>query len=456
MGDNNILPKGGFLRGVLAGLTLIVLIFIGLAVAFPLIIATGPAPAIVSELDSAPAQPAVEPEESSGGISINTEAPAPTQLIASPAPIVETEPEVAIEAEASAPVSSVSQIETMPTNDIQIGNNDSAPATVVAPVISAIEAPEEADIPVVESTTQTPVVSTEVNSGSGENDTTTEPQVAEQDVETNPVTEIATETPTIIASTDEPTTSVELTGQTLIPESEPTAVETPTTDTAFGANSASFLDGGELPLMSFILLANTVAEAEVLSGFTTPITLAVASDNPDANDVIASYRATGGEAVLLLPSEGEGTLRKGGDPSVVATLLDDTLGNIDGVLGVMDGPDGNVNQDTRMMSAILAKLSETGHAIMTVNGLGLNRTSILALEAGVPATDITRTVNTDDGTIAVIRALDKVVLQLGDQRSVTIFAHATPDMLFALKFWLESQKAQSVTIAPVSASILRN
>ena len=126
------------------------------------------------------------------------------------------------------------------------------------------------------------------------------------------------------------------------------------------------------------------------------------------------------------------------------------------MLGVIAGPDGDVAQDTRMMNAILAKLSETGHAIMTLNGLGLNRTNIMAQEAGVPVTDISRVVGTEDGTIAVIRELDKLVLQIGDQRSVTVFAQATPDMLFALKFWLESQKAKSVTIAPVSASILRN
>lgn len=459
MGDNNILPKGGFLRGVLAGLTLIALIFIGLAITFPLNVATGPAPAIVSELNIAPAQPVLEPEESSSGISVNTDAPTPAQLVANPAPLRDAAPDVAIEPETAAPVSIVSQIEAMPTNDIQIGSSESAPPVVTTPTISAIEVPVVADTPTVEDTTQAPVVSTEIRSGSGEYDTTTEPQGAEQAVEPDPAPENTTETPTVIEVTEEPSTGVELSGQTLIAASEPTQVDTVESsvpDTAFGAFSAEFSDDGELPLMSFILLASTVAEAEVLTGFTTPITLAVASDNPAANDVIASYRAAGGEVVLLLPSEGASALRKGGNPSDAPAFLDATLANIEGVLGVMDGPDGDVNQDTRMMSAMLAKLSETGHAIMTVNGLGLNRTSIMAQEAGVPATDISRVIDTVDGTIAVIRELDKLVLQIGEQRSVTIFAEATPDMLFALKFWLESQKAQAVTIAPVSASILRN
>ena len=455
MGDNNILPKGGFLRGVLAGLTLIALIFIGLAASFPLIVPGGPAPAIVSDLNIAPAQPVLAPEESSGGISINTDTPTPTQLLASPAPLGGTAPDITIAPEPAAPVSTVSQIETMPTNDIQIGYGESVPPVVAAPTVSAIEAPNVADVPNVEDTTEAPEVSVEITAA-GETVTTTEPQAVEPVVELTQASNDPIETPTVTEVAEEPTTSAGVSDQAPAPSSERTQITSADTGNAFETFSAVFADDGDLPLMSFILAADTVAEADLLKGFSTPITLAVASDNPAANEMVASFRATGGEAVLLLPSEGANVLSKGGNPADAGALLDATLAKIDGVLGVMDGPDGNVNQDTRMMSAMLAKLSETGHAIMTVNGLGLNRTSILASEAGVPAADISRVVNTEDGTIAVIRELDKVVLQIGDQRAVTIFAKATPELLFALKFWLESQKAQAVTIAPVSASILRN
>ncbi len=461
MGDNNILPKGGFLRGVLAGFTLITLVFIGLAVAFPLNVATSPTPAIVSEVNIAPAQPVVELEESSSGIFVNTDAPTPTQLIANPAPLGNTSPEVEIEPETAAPVSIAPQINAMPTNDIQISSNESAPPVITSPTVNAIEMPvvAAADTPTVEEATQAPVVSTEIGSGSSESDTTTEPQVVEEIVEFVPAS--IPEVPALTEVSETPTASVELAGQTLIPAIEPASddtdeVEQSVPNTAFGSFSAEFSDDGERPLMSFILLVNTVDQAEILTSFTTPITLAVAADNLAANDIIANYRAAGGEAVLLLPSEGANALRKGGNPSDIPTLLEAAFANIDGVLGVLDGPDGNVNQDTRMMGVLLAELSKSGHAIMTVNGLGLNRTSILAQESGVPATDISRVVDTENGTIAVVRELDKLVLQIGNKQSVTVFAEATPDMLFALKFWLESQKAQAVTIAPVSASILRN
>ncbi|MBL4872963.1 MAG: divergent polysaccharide deacetylase family protein [Rhodobacteraceae bacterium] len=453
MGDNNILPKGGFLRGVLAGLTMISLIFIGLAMAFPLNVAISPTPAIVSELITAPAQPVVETEESSSDISLNTEPTIPIQPVINPSPLGVSAPDVAIAPETAAPVSIVSQIDAMPTNDIQIGGSASAPPSIVAPMVSSIEVPIAAETPTVEETTQAPVVSVDISAG--ENDTTTGPQTSQE--VGSPVAVI--ENPTVINLAAKPSTGVNLAGQTLIKTAEPVlvdAVEQSEPNTAFGAYSAKFTDDGRKPLMSFILLVDTLDQAEVLTGFSNPVTLAVASDNPAANDIIASYRAAGGEVVLLLPTEGPNALRQGGSPSDVPAFLEATMANIEGVLGVMDGPDGNVNQNARMMSAILAELAQTGHAIMTVNGLGLNRTSILAQEAGVPATDISRAIDTSDGAFAIIKELDKLVLQIGDQRSFTIFAQATPDMLIALNFWLKSPKAESVTIAPVSASILRN
>jgi hypothetical protein len=80
----------------------------------------------------------------------------------------------------------------------------------------------------------------------------------------------------------------------------------------------------------------------------------------------------------------------------------------------------------------------------------------MAVENGVPVTDISHIIDVTKGTIAVIRELDKLVLQIGDKRSITVYALARTDMLFALNFWLESNKAQLVTLAPVSAAILRN
>ena len=475
MGDNNILPKGGFFRGVLAGLTLIALIFIGLANGFPLMVTTSSAPTMVTELETAPAQPTPESEESSSDIVVSADAPTPLQPENNLAPLEDASPIMATEPNITAPVSTISQLEAVPTNDIQIGSSASAPPVISLPSVPVIEVPVISVSPTVEETTLAPVVGSEIVQAAAENDITTEAQITETDpeptiivepaavTETPVVTEtsVVTETPAVIEATEEQASEIELAGQTLIAAPEPTQNDaTEVSDSlpgsAFSAFSAEFTDNGALPLMSFILLATSVADAEAVSSFSTPVTLAVAPENPAAKDIISSYRASGGEVVLLLPSEGESALSKGGNPSDVPSLLGAALENADGVIGVVDGPDGKVNQDTRMMSALLAQLSVTGHAIMTVNGLGLNRTSILAQEAGVPATDISRVIDTADGTIAVIRVLDKLVLQIGEQRSVTIFAEATPDMLFALKFWLDSKKAQAVTFAPVSASILRN
>lgn len=438
MGNSNILPRGGFFRGVLAGLILIFFVFVGLAVVFPLSVVTGPAPTPVTELNSAPTQPSLDTTESAPAISIPSDAPVPTQLGDNPVPFQAAAPEVAIAPETSAPVNTVSNLDDLPSSsDVQLGSGESTAPAVRLPTIPTVEAPTIVDTPAVEKSTEAPDVTVAIS-----------PAIPESDTE-------AGET-----STDEDQSGGHvLSGQTIIQPEDPEQVivaETPAPSTAFGAYSADFEDIGDLPLMSLILLATTVEEAETVAKLLAPITVAVESSNPAAGDIIASYRALGGEVVLLLPNEGPNALKKGGNPDEVPAQLDAALANSAGVIGVMDGPEGDVNQDAQMLTAILAKLSETGHAIITVNGLGLNRANIMAQESGIPATGILSVIDVTQGTIAVIRELDKIALQLGDQRSITVYALATPDMLFALNFWLESETAKVVTVAPVSASILRN
>jgi len=479
MGDHNILPKGGFFRGVLAGLTLIALIFIGLANVFPLMDGTSPQPATITELSAVPVEPTSTVEESSTDIPPSTEAPEPSQIVTTlePEPVEDTAPVVlSTEPQTAAPVSAVAQADDTASSDIQIGSSITASPTMSSPAAPVIEAPVVASSLTSQESIDVPSVSSEIAQASSENDTSTSVQITEQAAEpmiveepkvvVEPVAEpeileiesVVSDEPEV---TDASNGGLELTGQTLIVSSDPVEENTPVeagpvTINAFSDYSAPFADDGPKSLLSFILLAETVEESNIISSFSTPITLAVAAENPNANAIIANYRATGGEVVLLLPSEGDSALRKGGNASDVPQLLGTALSNSDGVMGIMDGPAGDINQDTRMISAIVAQLSQTGHAIMTINGLGLNRTSILAKEAGVPAADISQYIEIDNGTIAVVRSLDKLVLQIGNQKSVTVYAESNPDMLFALKFWLDSEKSKAVTVAPVSAAILRH
>lgn len=440
MGYNNILPRGGFLRGILAGLILIFFVFVGLSAYFPLPVEVGPTPAPVTELDGAPLQPALDVEDSSEGISVPMETPAPSQLAEVPATINDTAPEVAIAPAVAAPVNSVSALEPMSTpNDIQIGSDESAVPVVVMPTAPEITTDIVVDEPTVEIETQLPQVTTELEDTSLESDIT---------IETEPSQPEAASVEDAV-SVVEPAATLELSGQTLINQTEPDAEDEPAPTVqvgAFEAFSTDFADEGDLPLLSIILLASTVTEAQTVASIPAPLTLAVASDNPDAAEIIASYRALGGEVVLLLPTEG----------SDIPARLDAILADSDGVIGVLDDPEGSINQDARSLGGIMAKLTETGHAIVTVDGLGLNRATVMAKESSVPATGISHIIDTSHGTIAVVREFDKVVLQLGDQRSVSVYASATADMLFGLNFWLESQKAQVVTVAPLSASIRRN
>ena len=398
------------------------------------------APVVVAESPVVVADdPVLETEDSSGGITVSMETPSFNQAPEAPVATAGFSSKVVVGSIASQPITTVSTLNPiLRTNDIQIGTSRSSAPVVVIPVAPISEAQNSIVTPEVEAVSQAPNVVSDLNNATSGSKFDADVATAE----------------TVAASTD----GLKLGGQTLAQlnaaKAEPAPIST--TDNHFETYSAEFADNTALPSLSIILLATTVVEAQTMAILPAPLTLAVEFDNPDAADIIETYRAAGGEAVLLLPTDGPNFLGKGGDPANIPGQLDAILANSDGVIGILDGPEGKLNQDNRMLEGIYAKLTKTGHAMITVDGLGLNRASIMARESGIPATGISHVLGTTKGTIAVVRALDEVVLKLGDQRSVTVYARVTPDMLFGLNFWLESQKAQLVTVAPVSVSILRN
>ncbi len=424
MADGNILPRCGFLRGILAGIILVFFIFMGLSALFPLSVQKTSEPLPVVEIAPTVAQPELATTELDASVTIPVDA-APAVLSA---PVTIT----------SVAVGSDTDTATDSSN-IQLGGGNHAAPVLGAPSTPLVEAPAIVATPAVEDTVTAPVVTVEIGSSPSMNDITR-----------------------LDSNTDVPSSGgLLLTGQALIQNSvsepEPEVFEVAPADvSAFEAYSVAFDDTSDLPLMSFILLASTVAEVETVAILPVSLTVAVEASNPNIAEIIASYSAMGGELVLLLPQEGQNELRKGGDPAIVPAQLDAALVGSQGVVGILDGPEGNVNQDPRMLTAVLSKLSETGHAIITVNSLDLNRASILATKNGIPVTNISHIVDVTKGAIAIIRELDKLVLQIGDKRSISIYALATQDMLFALNFWLKSNKAQLVTLAPISAAILRN
>ncbi len=447
MGESVSSQKGGFFRGALAGLILVVLIFCGLAAGFPLSDRFDPSMAPNVEITTTNPQPGSVEQDSYGVISLPSESPAPTVFGANPVPFQTTTEEVAIEPVSSAPVNAVSTLDSMPTSSgIEIGAAEDKAPVVELPVVPVLEAQAAIEAPVVEEESQAPVVVQSSTPSATIQPTLTDAEDAGDE-----------EAVTAGQSLEKPAGGFALSGQTIIPPAavdETSRVENTSSTASFLSFRQPFDNTSDLPLLSFVLLADDIATVDSILALPVPITLAVNVENPNAEGLISHYRDNGGEVVALLSTSKPDELQNGGSPELVAPFVSAALAATAGTIGVMDGPDGDVNQDTKMLTALFAELSKTGHAVLTVNGVGLNRAEILAKEAGVPAASISKVFGPEDGKVTVIRGMDKVILQMGDLKSVTVYASATSDLISALKFWLKSQKAKLVTIAPVSAVVV--
>ena len=250
-----------------------------------------------------------------------------------------------------------------------------------------------------------------------------------------------------------PATGFALNGQTLVSPSGDGAANIASPGTAGGAFASyaqSFDATTDKPAVAIVLLADNVAQVETAMALSEPVSIAVSADNPDAADIVSKVRSFGGEALIFLPPEGPHSLRSGTDPATAVASLRDSLASIPAVIGIVDGPDGDLPSDTRLLSAVLDTLDEQGFGVVTTTSIGLNRAEMMAGEAGIPAASIVRRIDSEPGKIPVIRQMDKAVLQIGDGNKTVVFGAASNDVLSALKFWMKSNKAQNVTVAPVS------
>lgn len=380
MDDGNFLPKGGFRRGMLAGVIFIVFAFFVLAGLFPL----GVPKIVVASVPSETAQTMTEVLE-----------------------VAEQQAIEAVAAETPDPVFPVDAPQAIPT---LADNSDAETSGVALP----------------ESSSETAMV------------IATAPQLSGTE-------SIAPDEVSSIEVAEKPIGGFEPTGQTNIPTAGETAsVENAAGGLAFETYALTFGDFTGKPLLSIILLAETIEQADSVSALTIPVTLAVSPLNPDAAAIIGQYRAKGGEVVLMLPSNGALSLQNvtaENVPAVVTMALENTTG----VIGIIDS---NSGEDATQVNAVLTELGKTGHALIT--------TTSVTVESGVSATSIIGTLDNLEGKIAVLREMDNAVVQIGSGTSGTVFGNASDDTISAISFWLKSQKAQTVTVAPVSASILRN
>lgn len=459
MGESNTAQRGGLFRGVLAGLIVVFIIFCTLSYIYPLKNLFTELSAPDAAISAAPVMVAINVQEPSqqetfGAISLPSDSFSPVQFGTSPSPFQSAEADVSITpAPTVAPVSASSTLAAAPNAEgTSFGLTEEKPPVVEMPETPVVEAPTIEETPSVEETVEVPDVVTSSNTT-----VTVDTQIAV--AQPAPAVEDSAVTADVDSSAlDKPTGGFSLSGQSIIQPDEtqePSGVENTSSTTSFASYKAVFADDQGLPLLSFILLVESLSEVAEVALLPAPVTLAVSPSNPNAAEIIAAHRENDGEVILLLPADTPDALHNGGDPTQIAARLDAILMNMNGVIGVLDGPDGDLIEDQRMLTTLIAELDKTGHALVTVDGVGRNRANIMAAQAELPATSISQSMIGGMDKVAIIRQLDKTILGIGDIPSITVYADSVADFVPALKFWLKSMRAKQVTVAPVSASILR-
>jgi polysaccharide deacetylase 2 family uncharacterized protein YibQ len=205
------------------------------------------------------------------------------------------------------------------------------------------------------------------------------------------------------------------------------------------------------PLMAIVLmdggtdLTGGPVGLAALRSFPYPLTFAVDATLPDAATRMADYRAQGFEVMALM------NLPQGATASDAEVALAAALDRVPEAVAIMEGAATGL-QDSREASEQIAQaVLETGHGLV-LQSKGLNTVHKLATRSGVPAGLIFRDFDSAGQTPTVIRRfLDQAAFRAGQEGGVIMVGRVRPDTISALLLWGLQDRAERVSLAPVSA-----
>jgi len=232
--------------------------------------------------------------------------------------------------------------------------------------------------------------------------------------------------------------------QTAPPETSATAAQPRAIDT-YAIPFTRF--SPDLPVMSIVLIDTPESRLErvTLLGFALPVTFAVDATQPDAAEAVRSYRENGFEVVLLangLPQEGTA--------QDLERAFEGAVNVVDEAVAVLDTPNGFLSKTRVALDAVLGRLQDSGHGLLTLPQ-GLNTAEAAARRAGVPGLTAYRMLDAEREQSGVIsRYLDRATFTAGQEGHVVVVGHSYADTVTALYAWQQSNRAQSVQVAPVS------
>ncbi len=214
-------------------------------------------------------------------------------------------------------------------------------------------------------------------------------------------------------------------------------------------------DVGAKPLMSIILIdvGNSGAPLNSVATLELPLTFAVPVDRSDAALAAQRYSENGHEVLALSPRSVQMSLSGGQSQEQVSKLLSDFFDILPKSVGLLDVSEATLQNDRVLSKYVMRSLSESGHGLVTYDQ-GLNVAKREADKIGVPASLVFRVLDQKgEADKSIQRHLDRAAAEAQQQGHVLVIGTTRERTIQAVLKWSQGRAAQSVAIAPVSATM---
>ncbi|MEP0566087.1 MAG: divergent polysaccharide deacetylase family protein, partial [Paracoccaceae bacterium] len=202
------------------------------------------------------------------------------------------------------------------------------------------------------------------------------------------------------------------------------------------------------PLLSIVLVnSGSALDAAQLEELPEFIAFGIEAGAAGAAQMARAYRDAGRE-VVMIPS-----LPKGATPQDVEQALRVNFETITEAVAVMDVSGGSFQADRAAVSQVVDVIATSGHGLITFPR-GLNTAHQRATRAGVSTGLIFRELDgAGENGEEIQRTLDRAAFRARQDEAVILVGTTQATTLIALLEWVLGNRADSVTLAPISAAL---
>ncbi|MEO0917510.1 MAG: divergent polysaccharide deacetylase family protein, partial [Pseudomonadota bacterium] len=251
------------------------------------------------------------------------------------------------------------------------------------------------------------------------------------------------------SSAEDETLEIAGVGDAAEDEAAPVAEEDVSDGPALEVFGTEFDPQDGLPLMSIVLVheGSEPLSLELLEILPPNIAFAINASLPGAAGIAQAYRSVGRE-VVMIPS-----LPAGAAPQDIEQALGANFDLVPEAVAVMDVSGSSFQSDRAAVEQVVDVVSASGHGIITFPR-GLNPAHQAAQRAGVPTGLIFRNLDGASETQEqILRSLDRAAFRARQDEAVILVGTTGSTMLSALTEWVLGNRAETVSIAPISAAL---